>query len=99
MLVPNPWEGTPSDQRRTRRSGQGFSVQRQQTAPGLLSLRLVVDSRIGRAPAVRRARVHFYFRGQVRLLERLLQHVLVVRRPLVVVRGDRDEELRLRLRG
>src|SRR5439155_14517490 len=68
-------------------------------APGLLGLRLVVDSRIGRAPAVRRARVHFYFRGQVRLLERLPQYGLVGGRPLVVVRGDGDEELRLRLRG
>ena len=48
---------------------------------------------------MRRARVHFYFRGQVRLLERLLQYGLVGGRPLVVVRGDGDEELRLRLRG
>ena len=48
---------------------------------------------------MRGARVHFDFRGQVRLGERLFQNVLLVGRPHVVIRRDRDEELRLGLRG
>src|SRR5262245_45845615 len=67
------------------RSGQSFSVQREQTAPGLFGLRLVVDPRIGRAPAMG-AFVHFDLRGNVCLGERLLQHVLLVGRSLIVVR-------------
>jgi hypothetical protein len=56
-----------------RRSGQSFPVQREQTAPCLLGLRLVVDLRIRRAPAVRGASVDLDFRGQVRLGERLFR--------------------------
>src|SRR6266516_4341530 len=84
---------------RTRCSGQSFSVQREQTAPCLLGLWLVVDLRIRRAPAMRGACVHFDFRGQVHLGERLFQNVLLIGRPHVVVCRDRDEELRLGLRG
>src|SRR6266516_1886263 len=43
--------------------GQSFSVQREQTAPCLLGLWLVVDLRIRRAPAVCGAGVHFDLRG------------------------------------
>src|SRR4051812_43543795 len=50
-------------------SGQRFSVQREQTAPCLFSLRLVVDARVRRAPSVRRAAVDLDFRRQVRLGE------------------------------
>ena len=77
---------------------QSLSVQREQAAPRLLGLRLVVDLRIRRAPAVRGARVDLDFRRQVRLGERLFQHGLVVGRARVVVLGDRDQELRLGLR-
>src|SRR3954447_7580044 len=39
--------------------------------------------------------IYFDFRGQIRLRECLLQHVLVIRGPHIVVFCDRDEELRL----
>ena len=43
------------------------------------------------------APVHLDFGGQTSLRECLLQDVLLGRRPLIVVRGDGDEELRLGL--
>src|SRR6185295_7342141 len=79
-------------------SRQRFPVQREQTAPCLFGLRLVVDARIRRTPAVRGAGVDFDFRRQVRLAERLLQHVLLVGRTRVIVLRDLDQELRLGLR-
>ncbi len=48
---------------------------------------------------MRGALVHFDFRGQVGLGKRLFENGLVVGRPLVIVFRDRDEELRLALRG
>ena len=48
---------------------------------------------------MRRARVDLDLRRQLRLLERLLQDGLVIGRALIVVRGDRDEELRPGRRG
>src|SRR5208282_4403008 len=80
-------------------SGQSFSVQNEQPTPGLLRLWLVVDPRIRRTPAMRRARVDFDFRLQVRLGERLFQSVLFIRLLRIVVGRDRDEELRLALGG
>lgn len=47
---------------------------------------------------MRRARIHFNFRGQAYLGERLFQDVLLVGRPHIVIGRNRDEELRLRLR-
>src|SRR5262245_788269 len=73
------------------------SYSREQTAPGLFALLFFVDPRICLAPAMG-AFVHFDLRWNVRLGERLLQHVLLVGRSLIVVRGDGDEELCLRLR-
>jgi len=43
--------------------------------------------------------VHFDFRGQVCLSKRLLEDGLLVGRARVVIFRDRDEELRLGLRG
>src|SRR5262249_9409898 len=81
-----------------RRLRERFSVQREQAAPRLLRLRLVVDAPVGRTPAVRGAGVDFDLGRQARLAERLLQHVLLVGRALIVVLRDLDEELRLGLR-
>src|SRR5438128_1817702 len=39
--------------------------------------------------------IYFDFRGQMRLGERLSQHVLVIRGAHVIIFRDRDEELRL----
>src|SRR5262245_32376174 len=83
---------------RNPRSGESLAVERQQAAPCLLRLRLVVDLRIGRAPTVRGPRVDFDFGGQLRLGEGVLQNGFVVGRPHVVVFGDLDEKLRLALR-
>ena len=69
--------------------------EREQARPRLLGLRLVVDARIRRAPAVRGAGVDLDLRRQLRLGERLLQHVLLVGRALVVVRGDGDRNCAL----
>ena len=43
--------------------------------------------------------VHFDLRGQARLGERVFQGGLIVGRLLIVICRDRDEELRLALRG
>jgi hypothetical protein len=58
---------------------QSFSVQSEQTSPRFLRLRLVVNARVWRTPTVRRARIHFDFRRQTCLRERLFQHVLLFR--------------------
>ena len=58
--------------RRFADSDQGLAVERKQTAPGFFGLSLVVDLRIGRAPAVRR-RVDLDLRGQLRLGEGVLR--------------------------
>ena len=48
---------------------------------------------------MRCAGVDFDFRGQIRLLERLFQYVLVIGRPLIIIGRDRNQELRLTFRG
>ena len=47
---------------------------------------------------MRGARIHFDFRGQVHLGERLFQNVLLIGRPTIIIGRNRDEELRLGLR-
>jgi hypothetical protein len=66
-------------------SGQSLCVQREQSAPCLLGLWLVVNLRIRRAPAVRGASVHLDFGGQLRFGERFFQNGLFLGRPHVVV--------------
>lgn len=56
---------------------QSLPVQHEQAAPCLLGIRLEVDRRIRRAPAMRTL-VDFDFRGQVGLGESVLQHVLFI---------------------
>ena len=68
-------------------SGQGLSVEREEAAPRLLRLRLVVDAGVGRAPAVRRAGVDLDLRRTIRLGEGVFQDVFFGRRPLIVVGG------------
>ena len=48
---------------------------------------------------MRGASVHFDFRGQIRLGERLFQNVLLIGRLLIVTGRNGDEELRLGLGG
>src|ERR1700729_2785951 len=62
----------PTTRSRLRES---LLVQYEQTAPCLLGLRLTIDARIWRTPAVH-GRVHFDFRGQSRLGEGFLHHGL-----------------------
>src|SRR6185436_184690 len=57
----------------------------------------VVDGRVGRAPAVR-GLVDLDLTLQLRVGERLLEDVLRLRLTHVVVLGDREQVLRLRLR-
>src|SRR5262245_26527472 len=78
--------------------GEGFLEEHEQPRPGLLSLLGVVDRRVRRAPAVERAGVDLDFRRPSGLREGVAQDGLCVGLLLVVVRGDRDEEARLRLR-
>ena len=47
---------------------------------------------------MRGAGVHFDFRGQIRLGKCLFQSGLIIVRPRVVIRRDRNQELRLALR-
>lgn len=48
---------------------------------------------------MRRARVHFDLRRQLRIGERLFEDNLVIGRSRVIICRDRDEELRLGLGG
>ena len=57
----------------------------------------MVDGRIGRAPSVRRARVHVDFRRQSCLRKRVAKHVLGFWLVLVVVLSDREQIVRLHL--
>jgi len=80
-------------------SGQSLSVEREQAAPRLLGLWLVVDLRVRRTPTMRGPFVDFDFRRQVRLGERFLEDVLLVGRTLIVICRNRDQKLRLGLCG
>lgn len=64
---------------RFKGSGESFAVEIEQAAPGFFSLGLVVNARVGRAPAVGAIGVDLHFRGQVGLGEGLLQGRFVVR--------------------
>src|ERR1700730_6160169 len=77
---------------RFARLAESLSVQREQAGPGLLGLFHVVDVRIRRTPAVH-GWVHFDFRGQAGLSERVLQYGLIVRSLFVIAVRDRNEEL------
>jgi hypothetical protein len=50
---------------------QGAAEQRQHAAPGLLRLVVVIYLRVGRTPTVQGARIHFNFRRQASLGERV----------------------------
>lgn len=75
---------------------EGFAVEREEAAPGFFGQRFVVDLGVGGAPAVGGS-VDFDFCGEFGGFEGFLQGVLVLGGSGVVVLGDGDEELRLRL--
>ena len=77
---------------------ESLAVQYQQTAPCLLGVRLAVDARIRRTPAVH-GRVYFDFRGQPRLGEGFLHHGLFGGGLHIVILRNCDQELRLGGRG